>query len=102
MDQPITTENLARHIHERALQKVPVHRVRLHERSDFFAEHWPGGKYFSACKFHLAAAHRLHSGELPVEQNAALYGKCNNPRGHGHRYLTEATIGGDWTSGVER
>ena len=29
-------------------------------------------------------------------ENVALYGKCNNPLGHGHRYLTEATIGGDF------
>jgi 6-pyruvoyltetrahydropterin/6-carboxytetrahydropterin synthase len=25
-----------------------------------------------------------------------LYGKCNNPTGHGHRYLTETTIGGEY------
>jgi len=26
----------------------------------------------------------------------ALYGKCNNPHGHGHLYITEATVGGDF------
>src|SRR5205807_2406623 len=42
------------------------------------------------------AAHRLHAATLSEAQNATLYGKCNNLRGHGHRYLTETTIGGDY------
>jgi len=25
-----------------------------------------------------------------------LYGRCSNPLGHGHRYLTETTIGGEY------
>ena len=29
-------------------------------------------------------------------QNAELFGKCNNPRGHGHSYVAEATIGGEY------
>ena len=24
-----------------------------------------------------------------------MYGKCNNPRGHGHLYISEATLGGE-------
>jgi 6-pyruvoyltetrahydropterin/6-carboxytetrahydropterin synthase len=94
IDQPITTENLARHIHERVGEKLRLNRVRLHERDDFFAEHWAGGKYFLGLQIPFSAAHRLHAGELSAEENLALYGKCNNPMGHGHRYLTEATIGG--------
>jgi 6-pyruvoyltetrahydropterin/6-carboxytetrahydropterin synthase len=31
---------------------------------------------------------------LSAAENVSLYGKCNNPRGHGHLYLAEATIGG--------
>ncbi len=94
IDQPITTENLARHIHERVGEKLQINRVRLHERDDFFAEHWDGGKYFLGLQIPFSAAHRLHSGKLAAEDNVALYGKCNNPLGHGHRYLTEATISG--------
>jgi 6-pyruvoyltetrahydropterin/6-carboxytetrahydropterin synthase len=94
IDQPITTENLARHIHERVGEKLRIHRVRLHERDDFFAEHWDGGKYFLGLQTPFSAAHRLHAGELSAEENLGLYGKCNNPHGHGHRYLTEATISG--------
>ena len=94
IDQPITTENLARYIHERVGGKVRIHRVRLHERDDFFAEHWDGGRYFLGMRIPFSAAHRLHARGLTAEENASLYGKCNNPRGHGHRYLVEATIGG--------
>jgi 6-pyruvoyltetrahydropterin/6-carboxytetrahydropterin synthase len=46
------------------------------------------------------AAHRLHAAALSDAENAALYGKCNNPRGHGHRYLTETTIGGEYNRGT--
>jgi 6-pyruvoyltetrahydropterin/6-carboxytetrahydropterin synthase len=94
IDQPITTENLARHIHERVRETLPINRVRLHETDDFFAEHWDGEEYFLGLQIAFSAAHRLHAGTLGAEDNLALYGKCNNPLGHGHRYLTEATISG--------
>ena len=95
-DQPITTENLARHIHTLVSEKLPIHRVRLHERTDFFAEYWKGGSYFLGMQVPFSAAHRLHSPVLSNEENMALYGKCNNPRGHGHLYRTEATVGGQF------
>lgn len=93
-NQPITTENLARYIHQRVGESLPIHRVRLHERDDFFAEYWQTGNYFLGLQFPFNAAHCLHSRALAAEENVALYGKCNNARGHGHRYVTEATIGG--------
>jgi 6-pyruvoyltetrahydropterin/6-carboxytetrahydropterin synthase len=96
IDQPITTENLARYIHERVGEKLRINRVRLHERNDFFAEHWDGGRYFLGLQIPFSAAHRLHTGKLAAEENISLYGKCNNPLGHGHRYLTEATISGSF------
>lgn len=40
------------------------------------------------------AAHRLHAPTLSDEENRALYGKCNNPNGHGHNYEVEVTVGG--------
>jgi 6-pyruvoyltetrahydropterin/6-carboxytetrahydropterin synthase len=92
--QPITTESLARYIHARVAEKLTIHRVRLHEREDFFAEYWKGDSYFLGLQISFSAAHRLHSPVLSEEENVQLYGKCNNPLGHGHRYLTEATIGG--------
>ncbi len=43
-------------------------------------------------RFDLACAHRLHNPELSDEENRALYGKCNNPNGHGHNYRVEPCI----------
>ena len=36
--------------------------------------------------FEFAAAHRLHCDDLSEEENRRLFGKCNNPNGHGHNY----------------
>jgi 6-pyruvoyltetrahydropterin/6-carboxytetrahydropterin synthase len=93
-NRPKTTESLAEYLYQRVTKRVPIHRVRLHEREDFFAEYWKTGDYFLGMQRAFHAAHRLHAPSLSESQNLALYGKCNNPLGHGHRYLTEATIGG--------
>ena len=45
-------------------------------------------------RYAFAASHRLHSGELSAEENRRLYGKCNNPHGHGHNYVVEVTVRG--------
>ncbi len=95
-NRPKTTESLAQYLHERVAAMLPIHRVRLHEREDFFAEYWDGGDYFLGMQRAFHAAHRLHAPSLSESENLALYGKCHNPRGHGHRYLTEATIGGPY------
>jgi 6-pyruvoyltetrahydropterin/6-carboxytetrahydropterin synthase len=42
----------------------------------------------------FSASHRLHSDELSAAENAATYGKCNNPHGHGHNYTLEVTVSG--------
>jgi 6-pyruvoyltetrahydropterin/6-carboxytetrahydropterin synthase len=42
----------------------------------------------------FAASHRLHALQLSEEENRALYGKCNNPHGHGHNYILEVTARG--------
>jgi 6-pyruvoyltetrahydropterin/6-carboxytetrahydropterin synthase len=95
-NQPVTTEILARYIHQRAAEATPVHRVRLHERPDFFAEYWQDQRFFLGLRAGFSAAHCLKSEVLTLEENVALYGKCNNPRGHGHLYITEATVGGEF------
>lgn len=43
-------------------------------------------------QFEFSAAHRLHSNELSDKENQALFGKCNNPEGHGHNYVVEVTV----------
>jgi len=46
-------------------------------------------------RYHFSASHRLHSPHLSDAENALLYGKCNNPFGHGHDYVLELTITGE-------
>ncbi len=94
--RPITTESLADYIHERVNALVPLHRVRLHERDDFFAEVWGDESIFLGMQIPFSAAHRLQTASLSDSENAELYGRCNNPLGHGHGYLTETTIGGEY------
>jgi 6-pyruvoyltetrahydropterin/6-carboxytetrahydropterin synthase len=53
-----------------------------------------------AAKVHLtrcyefSASHRLHSSGLSEADNQLIYGKCNNPWGHGHNYRLEVTVCG--------
>ncbi|XP_053662097.1 6-pyruvoyl tetrahydrobiopterin synthase [Anopheles marshallii] len=42
----------------------------------------------------FSACHRLHSPFLSEEVNRQVYGKCNNPNGHGHNYTVEVTVRG--------
>jgi 6-pyruvoyltetrahydropterin/6-carboxytetrahydropterin synthase len=46
-------------------------------------------------RYRFAASHRLHSERLSDEDNARLYGKCNNPHGHGHNYVVEISLSGE-------
>ncbi len=46
-------------------------------------------------QFEFSAAHRLHCPELSDEENRRLFGKCNNPNGHGHNYLLDVTVAGE-------
>jgi 6-pyruvoyltetrahydropterin/6-carboxytetrahydropterin synthase len=95
-NHPITTESLAHYIYQRANSMTPLDRVRLHERADFFAEVWKNRGVFLGMRMAFHAAHRLCAAALSDAENTKLYGKCNNPLGHGHGYLTETTIGGDY------
>lgn len=45
-------------------------------------------------RYTISASHRLHAGALTAEENRAVYGKCNNPNGHGHNYVVEVLVGG--------
>jgi 6-pyruvoyltetrahydropterin/6-carboxytetrahydropterin synthase len=45
-------------------------------------------------RYHFSASHRLHTPALSEEENYALYGKCNNPYGHGHNYVIDITVEG--------
>ncbi len=41
------------------------------------------------------AAHRVHNPALSDEENAAIFGKCNNPNWHGHNYILDVSVQGD-------
>ena len=45
-------------------------------------------------RYMFSASHRLHSDVMSDIENAATYGKCNNPFGHGHNYALEVTVSG--------
>lgn len=45
-------------------------------------------------RYHFAASHRLHSAKLSDEENYLVFGKCNNPYGHGHNYTVEVRFSG--------
>ena len=95
-NRPITTESLTEYIYERVNAVLPLYCVRLHERDDFFAEVWDDESVFLGMRMNFSAAHRLHVRSFSEEKNAALFGRCNNSRGHGHLYVTEATMGGTY------
>jgi 6-pyruvoyltetrahydropterin/6-carboxytetrahydropterin synthase len=42
----------------------------------------------------FSASHRLHSDKMSEQENLDVYGKCNNPYGHGHNYVVEVTVSG--------
>ena len=46
-------------------------------------------------KVSFAAAHRLHNPGQTDDWNREVYGKCNNPHGHGHNYVLEVSVEGE-------
>ncbi len=45
-------------------------------------------------RYRFAASHRLNTDALSPAENASLYGKCNNPFGHGHDYVLDVSVEG--------
>lgn len=52
--------------------------------------------------YRFSASHRLHSRQLSAAENARVFGKCNNPLGHGHNYILSVSVSGkpDPSSGL--
>jgi 6-pyruvoyltetrahydropterin/6-carboxytetrahydropterin synthase len=46
-------------------------------------------------KAHFNAAHRLYRKDWSMEQNDAVFGKCNNPNFHGHNYDLTVSVTGE-------
>jgi 6-pyruvoyltetrahydropterin/6-carboxytetrahydropterin synthase len=43
-------------------------------------------------RYEFSASHRLHAPGLSDAENRRIFGKCNNPAGHGHNYQLEVTV----------
>ena len=59
---------------------------------------YAGGSFMTTTvkvKVYFEAAHRLHNPALSDEWNRRVFGKCNNPHGHGHNYVIEAAVTGE-------
>ncbi|HEY6968591.1 MAG TPA: 6-carboxytetrahydropterin synthase [Candidatus Angelobacter sp.] len=51
-------------------------------------------KAYLSRRYWFSASHRLHNDSMSAEENQRVYGKCNNPYGHGHNYSLEVTVAG--------
>jgi 6-pyruvoyltetrahydropterin/6-carboxytetrahydropterin synthase len=52
-------------------------------------------KAYLSRRYHFPASHRLNSDAYDAEGNRAVFGKCNNPHGHGHNYTVQVTVSGE-------
>ncbi len=51
-------------------------------------------KAYLTRRYWFSASHRLHNESMTDRENQLVYGKCNNPHGHGHNYALEVTVAG--------
>jgi 6-pyruvoyltetrahydropterin/6-carboxytetrahydropterin synthase len=97
-DQLPTTENIVRLLWRLIAARLPAQahlsHLRLYEMSDLWADYDGGDETTFARAYTFAAAHRLHAPALSDEENRQIYGKCNNPNGHGHNYTLEVSVAG--------
>jgi 6-pyruvoyltetrahydropterin/6-carboxytetrahydropterin synthase len=52
-------------------------------------------KAYLTRRYLFSSSHRLHCVEMSDAENQSVYGKCNNPHGHGHNYSVEVTVAGN-------
>lgn len=98
-----TTENLAVVLWEKIegrLRGGSLSFLRLFEEEDLFVDYQgrQSGRVpeaYCTRRYRFAAAHRLHTPALSDEDNRRVFGKCNNPNGHGHNYTLEVTVRGE-------
>lgn len=93
-----TSERLARYLWQ-ALGKGTgpgvLKRIRLHESRTRNIEYTgDDSMVYVTRSVEFNAAHRLHSIRLSDEENVRIFGKCNNPHGHGHNYELAVTVRG--------
>jgi 6-pyruvoyltetrahydropterin/6-carboxytetrahydropterin synthase len=97
-DQVPTTENIVRVLWRLIAARLPASarlaHLRLYELNDLWADYDGAEEAIFARAYSFSAAHRLHAPALSDEENRAIYGKCNNPNGHGHNYTLEVSVAG--------
>lgn len=72
--------------------------LRLYEKPDLYADYCESEgtwKMTLTRVYEFAASHRLHAPELSPAENLEIFGKCNNPAGHGHNYVLEVGVEGE-------
>jgi 6-pyruvoyltetrahydropterin/6-carboxytetrahydropterin synthase len=102
----LTTECLAQVLWRRLPRRVGEARLiamRLEKHPGYHVE-LKGGHprmIYLTRSIEFAAAHRLDTCEMSAAENRRVYGKCNNPNGHGHNYVVEVSVAGipDRTTG---
>lgn len=52
------------------------------------------GMIYVTRRAEFSASHYYHNPNFSPEENRRIFGKCNNPLGHGHNYVVEVTVGG--------
>ena len=102
-DRIPTTENLAVVLWDKIAEQLHGARLtalRLFEEEDLSVDYQGrrvrnSPEILLTRRYRFAAAHRLHTPALSEEENRRVFGKCNNPNGHGHNYTLEVTVRGD-------
>ncbi len=91
-------ENILRDLWERIAPALPgeatLTLLKLEETPLLYAELDIKENMTLTRTYEFAASHRLNASGLTHEENLKLFGKCNNPNGHGHNYVLEVTVGG--------
>ncbi len=104
LSKPSSLEGLMTYIVDELTQpgvlppEVALTKIRLEEMPTLYGELTMdnAGRSISLTRtYEFAASHRLHSPFLSEQENIDLFGKCNNPAGHGHNYLLEVTLTGE-------
>ncbi|MDE2126354.1 MAG: 6-carboxytetrahydropterin synthase [Armatimonadetes bacterium] len=83
-------------------QKARLHELILEAPGALFTAELPANDPYAkepvvllvTHTYEFSAAHRLYSAKLSPDENEALFGKCNNPNGHGHNYVLDVTVAG--------
>jgi 6-pyruvoyltetrahydropterin/6-carboxytetrahydropterin synthase len=95
-----TTEKLAQALWNRLPKKIGAAEPTLlhleeHEGMSVEIKKENAAMVYLTRAIEFSASHRLHSTHLSEEENWRVYGKCNNPNGHGHNYVAEITVCGE-------